>query len=761
MKKIVQLLVLICFMSLLCGCQSKTPQNNEENITVTTLGNVNWQQNGFRIESSNTAAYQEALLTPPLHEAAYKELPCHKPGFDYDRNSTLSACMDDTIYFFHCYEQGESIRYFFQSYGMGSDTEYVVEVSLPEEMADAQAIAVDIFDGKISVLLRRNEDEATSLWVLALDTTGEILTSNALKVDADVWDAKAPIYDFYTDGHNYCYLFAGTPQTGSYLYIYDEDGNFLDRQELLTADTGLTCNGFHTPDNYLLIQIPSGTGESSVLNFYEMPDAFPKRIATLDVPYVSYMTMTADGMIYLLKTSSLVKWDVTTGKQEPLFNFLQTDIDVNCIRHVGVNENGELLLLCQKDSNWSVYVLSEEVTEQEVPEVVLANITYEAPFLTKQAATFSRNNPDTKVVVKKDSGDMKAYRDRIMAEVSTGKGPDLLWLTIEDMRILQEKGALMDLRDLISEETLESVFPGVIASGTIDGELTGLFFDGAVTCLMTSNEIWEGTNWTTEDILSLAGNRDNLQGILGTDYNYSRGNILLEMALRNLDHSAFVDIAAGKSYFEKQEFIDLLETINRYGDTPSGGNYLEQVSKGEYMVYLPQRGINDLAAFSDTMKYYGDSCHFVGFPDVDGGYGYWTETFFLAVNANTKKRETISLFLEHLLSMDAQMNVEHLSVRRDAIVNSISVFEDNEGILRGNYRKGQSYLALELKEDGTTYLEEYLDFLDHCQPMPRSYESINEIILSGAEEYFNGQCTAERAAELIDNRVQLYLDEQR
>ena len=41
------------------------------------------------------------------------------------------------------------------------------------------------------------------------------------------------------------------------------------------------------------------------------------------------------------------------------------------------------------------------------------------------------------------------------------------------------------------------------------------------------------------------------------------------------------------------------------------------------------------------------------------------------------------------------------------------------------------------------------------------FKEIKEIIVSGAKGYFNGQYTAERAAELIHNRVQLYLDEQK
>ena len=80
----------------------------------------------------------------------------------------------------------------------------------------------------------------------------------------------------------------------------------------------------------------------------------------------------------------------------------------------------------------------------------------------------------------------------------------------------------------------------------------------------------------------------------------------------------------------------------------------------------------------------------------------------------------------------------------------------------GHYIMGDSTTApLEVKEDGSTYLEEYIAVLDKLGPLPHNDSKLKEIIVSGAQEYFEGKCTAERAAELIDNRVQLYLDEQK
>ena len=51
----------------------------------------------------------------------------------------------------------------------------------------------------------------------------------------------------------------------------------------------------------------------------------------------------------------------------------------------------------------------------------------------------------------------------------------MLWVTGEDMEMLEEKGLLADLRDYLSEETLGQIFPGVIEAGTVNDRLVGIF----------------------------------------------------------------------------------------------------------------------------------------------------------------------------------------------------------------------------------------------------------------------------------------------
>ena len=66
---------------------------------------------------------------------------------------------------------------------------------------------------------------------------------------------------------------------------------------------------------------------------------------------------------------------------------------------------------------------------------------------------------------------------------------------------------------------------------------------------------------------------------------------------------------------------------------------------------------------------------------------------------------------------------------------------------------------LAVKPDGTTYQEEYLDFVESCEPVPYFPQLIREIVKEEVASFFAGHKEAEEVADIIQRRVQLYLDE--
>ena len=63
------------------------------------------------------------------------------------------------------------------------------------------------------------------------------------------------------------------------------------------------------------------------------------------------------------------------------------------------------------------------------------------------------------------------------------------------------------------------------------------------------------------------------------------------------------------------------------------------------------------------------------------------------------------------------------------------------------------------KEDGTSYLEEYMSFISCAVPYSIGSDELFNIIMEEAESYFHDDKTVSEVSKIIQSRIQLYLDE--
>ena len=751
------MMFLICVVMWLSGCGGKKDVEISSTAPEASYG-TDWQKEGFKLESSNSAKFMDTLMTPSLmmNEIGWQELALYHSDFAYDYHNTVSAYEGDNLYLWHNFYLKEGMGYCLQTYCATTQTGEGVEVVLPEEIRDGRARGMDVLNGQVHVIC---ESPTGELWVLTSGDMGKNWSHLKLEAADGIQNAEYPVYDFYADGKGYVYVFSGMGQTEDFLLVYDGEGKLLFTQ-ILTEDVGaLECSAFHTPDGSLVLLHQGEYGAAPTLKWYNLPGEIPMELAELETTDRYSMTMTTDGSIYVLSTSRLVRWNVKTGEQVPLFNFLRTDIESFEIQQIGINDKGEVLLFSENTQGWEMYTLSFGEAEQVESELVFSNLGgTNIGIIPTEIQKYNRKNPYA-VSYEEGSGDEDAYRTRIMAELAAGKGPDLLWVHVDDLEILKEKGLLADLRPMISEETLNEIFPGVLASGTREDTLYGIYFAGNCRALFVSNRIWQEDTWSLSDMIRLMKESDTLRKIINllSPYHFKI------LTLYNLENSPFLDMEDGISYFDSREFVELLELFKNGGDSESFGMDTEAMTmrltqQGEFLTdILPTWS---LPAYSEYVAEYEDRVHLVYFPGEDTYPGYWTNEYFLVVNNRSQKTEQIKKFLEYMLNPETQRSMEY-PVRGDVIRSGISI-ELSGVTYRGIYRyAGRKTEDLVLKEDNTSYIEEYISLLKQMGPLPNPHTKLREIILSGAQEYFEGKCTAERAAELIDNRVQLYLDEQK
>ncbi|MDE6674880.1 MAG: hypothetical protein K2K19_08750, partial [Acetatifactor sp.] len=243
--------------------------------------------------------------------------------------------------------------------------------------------------------------------------------------------------------------------------------------------------------------------------------------------------------------------------------------------------------------------------------------------------------------------------------------------------------------------------------------------------------------------------------------------LLSEVLLKDLDGSEFLDIKQGYCNFDSPEFIRLLEACKKYGQVNPARldreEHSRQLETGDSIAWVGEF-MDGIHGFSSDMNMYEGSAHIVGFPTREGGKNYiQANNTFLVVNARAEHLEEIRELLAHLLSYENQFDNSYSCVRKDVIQESVVYHEFlGRNVLKVSAKEELVFMDLDLKPDGTSWLEEYMAFIETCKPAPNwRYTMVGTILEEELQPYFAGDKSAETVAGIIQSRVRMYLDEMR
>lgn len=403
----------------------------------------------------------------------------------------------------------------------------------------------------------------------------------------------------------------------------------------------------------------------------------------------------------------------------------------------------------------------EDGTAVEIQIADLSGSHYS--LLPGEVAVFSRENTGYSLSCERaEEGMEDVFRDRILAELAFGKGPDILYLSREDLILLQEKGALADLEGLMSRDTLQELLPGAVELGRVEGKLCGIPGEVSARTIFTRPSLWgsgsgEDISWSVDDILDLAGDQGETQGLSAILPTVSDA-ILYYLALFDLERSPFIDWEGKDCSFASQKFISLLETIKAYSldEVLILGKDREMLTQGRCLGVAAD--ILSFSIYEGICKEMGEEIAAAGFPAEDGGHSYLAADGLLAINKACGHQEAAAAFLEYVLSARGQEQCNVISVRRDMLTEDMVLYRGEDQAPYRMENGARVYLAV--KKDGTTYIDQYNAFLESCVPLPDPHEEIANIVSEEAESFFYGNKSAREAAEIIDNRVRTYLKEQ-
>lgn len=425
-----------------------------------------------------------------------------------------------------------------------------------------------------------------------------------------------------------------------------------------------------------------------------------------------------------------------------------------------------LLMGCGKGQIDDTVSMPKNMVEQSPSDLVVEPVQLEFVSLVdcsgpikSFASMFNRTSENISVHFEQN----KDNRTRILADLTSGKGPDIMLVTYDDMVNLYSKGALVELTTSLAEEDQMMIWDNIMEYGTIDGNYVGVVpYINGVRTYFARKDMVDAEQWTTEKILKLKESNSSVDRLL--TYQLGKMDIFFEfysLVGADLRHTKYIDWEQKISRFEAEGFDELLEAVKEDTEDPSGG--VELVKQGKILAYyFPVFSADTLfKAISDL----DEPGTVVGFPTETGGKSFFYTDGLIVVNKNSKNVEAIAEFLSYILSVKNQLsNPNVFSVRKDAAKQAITeqvIYKEDGTVDKTRclwqYSPG-GFLSIPMEASAVQLQELYEDFMESVYPSG-NVDEVFHIIWDEAESYFEGNKKSIDVVRAIDNRIQLLLDE--
>lgn len=564
--------------------------------------------------------------------------------------------------------------------------------------------------------------------------------------------------------------------------ILDGEGKLLGSHDFDVDQKGIYRRMTVGPDGGILMP---GGHESGITEWTYLEGTQKKKLGSVRVQYGSVLDQIIpqdNGLCYYITTEKKIyQIDAATGTAEYLFNAQGI---MGTWGDVAVNGENEVLLFAEKEDEVIAYVLSrtKETHMGEGGEVItssdplrVVDVTWSGRSLTMNILPiFMAEYPEYAIDPQSvPDGERETAHDRIWNELIAGKGPDLFIIDPEDLPVLWEKDVLMDLRELISQETLEQIYPALLATGTIDGSLAGVAEAYNINTMVTTTDIWQEGQWTVEDVVSMLERR-RFPHAIDEGWRYAGDSLLAyRLVCEDIRHSPFIDWKTGICNFDSELFVRLLKACKQYpyeGGAAYGDDYMDRYQRlleGESLA-VSEVGVG-MWGYVIVRQFMGERYNEVGIPGAVNSGQCIRPSAYVVVNKNCENREAAAAYLEYIL------NAERMWDWRRDYKDTIRAVKDPEGRWAITDRSGAIRYLLDTN-DPAIYAEEmpeiYVECLKYCEEYFAymeslecatyyDYQGVIDIITEEMDSYFEGGQSAESVAGVIQNRVQIYLDERK
>ncbi len=487
--------------------------------------------------------------------------------------------------------------------------------------------------------------------------------------------------------------------------------------------------------------------------------------------------------------SSLFGYSMATETPEKILNWLNCDIDSNNIQYSTVLDDGNVFAITsdyrsEKGPSYEIVTLVKTPRSEVKQKTTLTMATMWLDYnLRKQLLSFNKTNPDYRIEIMDYSEyntqeDWTAGVTKLNTEIISGNVPDIINISSLPYQQYAAKGLLEDLYPFIDKDpdvAKEDFVKSIISAVETDGKLFQLISSfGVMSIVGSPSVVGEEMGWTMDEMQAVIA--EHPEADLPFGQHKSRENILQMLCMLNMEN--YMNWQTGECSFNSDDFKKLLTFASTF---PSQEELEKASQEGDWIdpgtLISEGRQLFDMFNASDFQNYqyykamFGGKVSFKGFPTEKKNGNVASFDGGLAMTTSCKDKEGAWQFMRTLLLEDYQDNLdwnypiiqksfdkklaEAMKQEYTTDENGNKVPVSHGGMSMGNGPTIEFYAITQEEADQIKAL------IDSVENTVVYDESITNIISEEAALFFAGQKTVDQTADIIQSRMNIYINEQR
>lgn len=535
-----------------------------------------------------------------------------------------------------------------------------------------------------------------------------------------------------------------------------EDGAFLDMQIVA--------------DRVYLIQRFEDVQKKEKLLHIDLDNRKLSEIAEIpDGRSGSSLAATVDGILWISDYEGIWKYSPSEKNMTKIFVWMDAGREGKDIADIvicpdesviAVSQNqmvpGEhsFMYLCVKPQN-------SETNQEEKSTITLGVFGEPDTLLQKTIQQFNSSNPEYCI-------EAKIYdHNRFLTELMAGKGPDLIPISNIAIELYAEKNITENLVPYLENSRQihdEDIFPKMMEFYTAEDKLVAIPPTFSIDApIGRASELGTEAGWTTAEFLDYVENNRGATVYEGSSRGDSRAYIISNYV--HAEWKNLVDFEQRKANFHTEDFCEILEYAKAYEALYDLKNEKfdteERFREGKVLLYD-----NPLRTFNSYMQYkeeLGGDVVVIGYPSASGEVCYGMSTSYAyGISTQSEHKEGAWAFIEFLLLVQEEEVKDTKSLWNFGFSTYLPALEYqySKAIKAAEYYRGQE-LDKDIQEKKKQEIDKTIEIMEQISSLFGNGQQVKYLVDEECLIYLNEDesYTAEKTAEIIQNRVQLYLHE--